>query len=133
MAFFVKAFAKSVNFQTKVSKCGKILSKYVLLFSLLLYSWLNNMMKLPESYETVVSHKITAAGVKWCNFKNKLNLLWIYRMRKIMAIWVMENSREGHKIRKVLSQTWPYFKKKYLSWKMGKHGLSGFCKIWPIS
>jgi len=47
----------------------------------------------------------------------------------IMAIWDKENSREGQKTRKVLYQTRSYFKKKFISLKMDKQGLSVLGKI----
>ena len=43
-----------------------------------------------------------------------INFNWFRFISIGMAIWVMENSREGQKNRKVLSQTWPYVKKKFI-------------------
>ena len=49
----------------------------------------------------------------------------------VMAILVMENSSEGQKTRKVLYQTWSYFKEKFISWKMDGMDKVFLAKFYP--
>ena len=60
------------------------------------------------------------------SFNSDYNSYWctiIYNLPiHIMAMWVVEISKMGHKMRVVLPQNWPYFRETFIIKKTGSYG-----------